>query len=60
DARDALLGDGLVPLASALGQHASQRLAFPEAHQWVGYGIGHMGLLDQPEVYDRLREWLAG
>lgn len=59
--RDRLLGDGLVPVASALGQHADARrsLAFPEEHRWVGYGMSHLDLLRRPEVYERLREWLG-
>jgi len=55
-----LLGDGLVPLASALGQHKDERrnLAFPKTRQWVGYGMNHMDLLDRKEVYARLRRWV--
>lgn len=54
-------GDGMVPVASALGKHESPHLTlgFPEAHQWVGHGIGHLDLLDRPEVYERLRSWLS-
>ena len=56
-----LLGDGLVPLRSALGQHAdkSHCLRFPESQQWVGYGMNHMELLDNAEVYEQLRKWLS-
>jgi hypothetical protein len=55
-----LLGDGLVPLASALGQHkdAHRNLALPKSRQWVGYGMNHMDLLDRKEVYERIRRWL--
>jgi hypothetical protein len=55
------LGDGLVPLASALGRHRlpEKTLAFPAAHTWVGRGIGHLDLLASPAVYERLRAWLA-
>jgi hypothetical protein len=61
DLRDQLLGDGLVPLRSALGQHADpdQSLAFPEAHQWIGYAMGHLDLLQRRDVYEQLRRWLA-
>ena len=57
----ALLGDGLVPLASALGQHNDARrcLAFPKARQWVGYGMNHMDLLDRRSVYARIKYWLT-
>ena len=55
-----LLGDGLVPLASALGQHAdpARTLAFAASRQWTGYGMNHLDLLNHPEVADRLRHWL--
>jgi hypothetical protein len=56
-----LLGDGLVPVASALGVHAdpARALAIPVARRWVGYGMGHFDLLDRPDVYEQIREWLA-
>jgi hypothetical protein len=55
------IGDGLVPLASALGQHRrpEKTLAFPDGHTFVGRGLGHFDLLDHPEVYRRLRTWLG-
>jgi hypothetical protein len=58
---DRLTGDGLVPLDSALGRHRvrSRALGFPKANQWVGYEMGHLELLHRPEVYARLRAWLA-
>jgi hypothetical protein len=61
DLGDTLLGDGLVPVSSALGQHHDPRLAlaFPEDRQWVGYELNHIALLDHPEVYAQLRRWLA-
>jgi pimeloyl-ACP methyl ester carboxylesterase len=56
-----LPGDGLVSVDSALGRHARAELtlAFPEAHQWIGFGMGHLDLLSRPEVYDTIRRWLA-
>jgi len=55
-----LLGDGLVPLASALGKHrdAIRKLAFPKDRQWIGYGMNHLDLLDRTEVYAQVRRWL--
>ncbi|MEG1833159.1 MAG: alpha/beta hydrolase [Burkholderiaceae bacterium] len=59
--RARLIGDGLVPVASALGRHRNpaRRLAFAPDHVWIGHGLGHFDLLDSPEVYTRLRDWLA-
>jgi len=56
-----LIGDGIVPLASALGHHRNPRLAltFDESRQWVAYGINHLDLLSDPEVYAQIRQWLA-
>jgi pimeloyl-ACP methyl ester carboxylesterase len=58
---DELLGDGLVPLSSALGQHAdpSRNLSFPESQQWIGYGMSHFDLLEHREVYEQILQWLA-
>jgi hypothetical protein len=55
-----LIGDGLVPLDSALGRHSdsARRLDIPKNRQWVGYGMGHLDLLDHPEVYGQLSTWL--
>jgi hypothetical protein len=55
-----LLGDGLVPLGSALGRHKDphRSLALPKSHQWVGYGMNHLSLLERKEVYERIRRWL--
>ena len=56
-----LLGDGLVPLASALGQHEQREhaLAFAKSHQLVVYGVGHLQLLDNPRVAQQLVQWLT-
>lgn len=60
DLKDALLGDGLVPVASALGQHRQVRrqLAFDADKQWTGRNMGHLDLLDHAEVYAQLRRWV--
>ena len=57
-----LLGDGWVPVASALGQGPSDdhRLAFEPEHQAVVHDTGHLDLLSSPQVYARLRQWLDG
>jgi hypothetical protein len=61
DLGDRLLGDGIVPLASALGRHANAKFAltFEDSRQFVAYGIGHLDLLSRPEVYARIKHWLA-
>jgi len=60
DLGDRLLGDGLVPVASALGQHPNPAmdLAIPVAHQWIGYGRNHLDLLDHPDVCAQVLQWL--
>jgi hypothetical protein len=57
---DAWIGDGLVPVASALGQHADPRraLRFPRTRQWIATDASHFDLLDDPRVYQRLLGWL--
>jgi pimeloyl-ACP methyl ester carboxylesterase len=61
DLGDRLIGDGIVPLASALGRHGDPRLAltFPESRQWIGYEMNHLDLLSRREVYERISRWLA-
>jgi hypothetical protein len=55
-----LVGDGLVPVASALGEHADPRYAldFPETARWIGRGMGHLALLSHPQVYAQVGRWL--
>ena len=62
DMRDRLLGDGVIPLDTALGQHANPAccLRFPKSHTWVAFGIHHLDLLSRIEVYQAIRTWLAG
>ena len=57
---DRLIGDGLVPLDSALGRHrdVNRSLKIPKSRQWVGYGLGHRDLLSHPDLYAQLRDWL--
>ena len=61
DRKSRLLGDGLVPLDSALGRHADPRrtLAFEPAHQCTLHGVGHLDLLSDGRVYSQVRAWLA-
>ena len=59
--RERLLGDGLVPVASALGRHEQPELSlkFDEDRQHIVYGIGHFDLLDDRVVQQHLRDWLT-
>jgi pimeloyl-ACP methyl ester carboxylesterase len=56
-----LLGDGIVPLASALGRHASPRLSlnFDATRRWVAHGSNHLDLLSRAEVYAQINAWLS-
>jgi pimeloyl-ACP methyl ester carboxylesterase len=58
--RAKLPSDGLVPVASALGQHAKRAftLDFPKDHQAIAYGCDHLALLGV-EAYPTLEAWLA-
>jgi hypothetical protein len=59
--RDRLIGDGFVPVASALGRHhhPQRTLAFPPARRWIARDTTHFGLLGRRHVYAQLRKWLA-
>jgi hypothetical protein len=59
DAQDRLLGDGLVPVASALGLHQDPERSLAIAGQWVGYKMSHAGLLYRPEVFEQVKGWLG-
>jgi len=51
-----LVGDGLVPLDSALGIHAdpARHLRLPESRKVIVRGTGHLGLLDSREVHEEI------
>jgi len=58
---DRLIGDGLVPLHSALGRHddARRSLTFAKSSQSIAYRMNHMQLLSDPRVTRQLLHWLA-
>lgn len=58
--KDRLVGDGLVPVASALGRHEdrARSLEFPADRQWVAYETGHLDLLSRHDVYRQIARWL--
>jgi hypothetical protein len=55
-----LVGDGLVPLRSALGIHddARRTLGFGKARQAVYHRMGHLALLGDADVAQQLQHWL--
>jgi pimeloyl-ACP methyl ester carboxylesterase len=55
------IGDGLVPVASALGQHreARMRLVAPHLQRLNFESLGHVAMLGDERVYDSLKGWLA-
>jgi pimeloyl-ACP methyl ester carboxylesterase len=62
DARDRLLvGDGLVPVVSALGRHRDpdHDLGFSESRAVVVPRASHMALLGEPRVWETLSNWLS-
>jgi hypothetical protein len=61
DLRARRVGDGLVPVPSALGEHKdpARRLPVDRAHRLVVCGIGHVELVHHPEVVRRVSDWLT-
>ncbi|MFO1399433.1 MAG: alpha/beta hydrolase [Burkholderiales bacterium] len=55
-------GDGMVPVASALGVHddPARALHIDPARQSIACGTGHLELLSSEPVYERMRTWLDG
>lgn len=58
---DRLLGDGLVPLDSALGWHlrSAQRLAFEPERCLTVWNTGHLDLLNSAKVTQQMIQWLG-
>lgn len=59
--QDQWIGDGLVPVNSALGRHKDERraLRFADEHSRVFYGLSHLGLLDSQDVCVQLQIWMC-
>jgi len=57
----AWIGDGLVPVASALGhgRAGNPGLGIPQYRQWIAPGLGHLDLLSDAAVFKKLEYWLA-
>ena len=60
-ASGSLMGDGLVPVASALGTHgnAALTLEFSPENQFVAYGTDHLALLKSEAIAAQLLRWLG-
>ncbi|MEE9408109.1 MAG: hypothetical protein V3V28_08550 [Polaribacter sp.] len=56
-----LLGDTLVNVKSALGQHknANKNLLFKKENIWIAYESNHLDLLSNPKILDKLKTWLG-
>lgn len=55
----ALPGDGIVPVASALGRHEDPRRALHFTATKVVRGASHLDLLSHPAVFAQLLQWLS-
>jgi hypothetical protein len=55
-----LRGDGLVPVASALGEHPQRSfdLRIPPSRRRVAYGLNHLELLGDAAMYQQILRWL--
>ncbi|BCO25501.1 hypothetical protein MIZ03_0362 [Rhodoferax lithotrophicus] len=56
---DRLLGDGLVPLRSALGQHDEVARQLHFAQEYIAYRTHHMQLLSSPVVTQQVLAWFG-
>jgi pimeloyl-ACP methyl ester carboxylesterase len=54
-----LLGDALVLSPSAAGRSRRRTIPFRSEHGMHVGGTHHLALLNHPQVYERLREWLS-
>jgi pimeloyl-ACP methyl ester carboxylesterase len=56
-----VLGDGLVPVGSAFGDHDERHrsLGIPPSRRRLVDGVGHMGLLAHKQVYRQMHRWLT-
>jgi hypothetical protein len=57
---DGHIGDGIVPVNSALGRHKNPQmnLSFEESRQWIAYTMSHFDLLSKPAIYKKIVQWL--
>ena len=57
---DGIVGDGLVPVKSALGIHKKKELnlSFTESHQYIFRNMKHLDLLSSFDVYETIKNRL--
>lgn len=57
--KNSVVGDGLVPVNSALGKHSLDKycLSFPESSQFIAYGLNHWDLICSESVYNKIKQW---
>jgi pimeloyl-ACP methyl ester carboxylesterase len=53
-----LIGDSLVRPRSAAGRGASRQVPFEAAHGLTLTGLHHFDLLNHPQIYEKLLQWL--
>lgn len=60
DEKNLKLGDGLVPVSSALGESTSEHpaLDYAKDNKWVAGGINHLDLLTHPQVAGKVEHWV--
>lgn len=60
DEKSQMLGDGLVPVSSALGDAETGHIGldYPPKHKWIGEGINHLDLLSHPLIMSKIKEWI--
>jgi len=56
-----ILGDNLVGVKSALGQHKkpTKNLNFKKSNTWIAYESNHSELLSNPKIYAKIRSWIV-
>jgi len=56
-----LLGDNMVGVKSALGQHKDpvKDLNFKKENTWIAYESKHLDLLNNPKIYKKIKKWLV-
>ena len=56
-----LLGDTMVGVKSALGQHKipAKNLQFKKENTSIAYGNAHLDLLNNPQIYSRIKTWIV-